>query len=142
MARSLKPKPKAGGRWTIARYRAFIKSLLRAGTMRWAPKYDALKAAYVKRGVNPKTGRMSKLHKCNSCCKLFPMNAVRVDHILPVVDPAVGFVSWDSYIERMFCEVENLQVLCNPCHDFKTKSESKKSRKAVHFKPVRFRTRS
>lgn len=141
MAKQRVAKPKAGGRWSVARFRAFIKSLLRAGTMRWAPKYDALKAAFVKRGVNPKTGKLAKLHKCNHCSKLFPMNAVKVDHIKPVVDPNVGFVSWDMYIDRMFCEVENLQVLCDPCHDFKTKTESKKQHHLPTTKAVRIRTR-
>jgi len=46
-----------------------------------------------------------------------------VDHIKPVVDPAVGFTTWDDYIERMFCEADNLQVLCKACHDAKSEEE-------------------
>jgi hypothetical protein len=39
------------------------------------------------------------------------------------VDPKKGFVGWDVYIDRMFCEIENLQVLCKPCHKIKTDQE-------------------
>jgi hypothetical protein len=46
-----------------------------------------------------------------------------VDHIDPVIDPAVGFVSWDTVIERLFCEVEGFQVLCWACHHAKTNEE-------------------
>ena len=46
-----------------------------------------------------------------------------VDHIDPIVDPAVGFVSFDSWIERCFVEVEVYQVLCLPCHTVKSNEE-------------------
>ena len=48
---------------------------------------------------------------------------VHVDHIEPIVDPSVGFVSYDVLIERMFCEAPNLQVLCSECHTIKTDNE-------------------
>ena len=47
-----------------------------------------------------------------------------VDHINPIIDPAVGFISWDSFIEGLFCEAENLQALCKDCHKIKTKEET------------------
>jgi 5-methylcytosine-specific restriction endonuclease McrA len=46
-----------------------------------------------------------------------------VDHIVPIVDPAVGFVSWDSVIDRMFCDSSNLQLLCRACHKIKSQEE-------------------
>ena len=60
---------------------------------------------------------------CNSCKKEFPSKEVNVDHILPVVDPITGFVDWNTFIERLFCKEENLQVLCSKCHTEKTKQE-------------------
>jgi len=50
---------------------------------------------------------------------------VAVDHIKPIVDPKLGFVSWDDIIRRMFVEEEGLQVLCKECHDKKTADERK-----------------
>jgi hypothetical protein len=46
-----------------------------------------------------------------------------VDHINPIVDPIEGFITWDEYIDRMFCEKDNLQLLCGECHDKKTLAE-------------------
>jgi len=48
---------------------------------------------------------------------------VAVDHIDPIVDPAVGFASFDEWIDRCFVEVEGYQVLCKPCHTLKTNVE-------------------
>lgn len=48
---------------------------------------------------------------------------VAVDHIAPVVDPKTGFVSWDAFIERLFSERENFQVLCKECHKKKSSDE-------------------
>lgn len=49
-------------------------------------------------------------------------NAV-VDHIDPIIDPRVGWVSYESLIERMFVEEDKLQVLCHECHTRKTNEE-------------------
>ena len=46
-----------------------------------------------------------------------------VDHIDPIIDPEVGFTTWDETIERMFCEEDGLQVLCYKCHEIKTNQE-------------------
>jgi 5-methylcytosine-specific restriction endonuclease McrA len=31
-----------------------------------------------------------------------------------------------AFVKNLFCEEDNLQVLCKPCHDVKTKEERKK----------------
>jgi len=49
---------------------------------------------------------------------------IAVDHIKPIVDPDVGWVSWDETIEGMFCEKENLQVLCLAHHKEKCAEET------------------
>ena len=33
-----------------------------------------------------------------------------------------------GFVERLFCEVDNLQVLCESCHDAKTKAERNESK--------------
>jgi len=112
-----KDRPHNGGQWTAARYRSFIVGLLRQGHLRWGPKYTALKRAYVGPGINPETGRRCKLHRCEMCMATFPLNAMRVDHINPVVDPVRGFQGWDEYISRMFQESDGYRAICSPCHD-------------------------
>lgn len=112
-----------GGKWSVARYRTFIVSALRAASRRWPPKYETLQEAYVGQFVNPKTKRVSKHYKCAACTEVYPGKEVNVDHIFPVIDPKTGFTSWDDFISRLFCEKENLQVLCTECHNLKTKKE-------------------
>ncbi len=68
-------------------------------------------------------------YKCAKCKKHFVAADVQVDHVLPVVDPKVGFVSWDLFIDRIFCEIENLQVMCKPCHKVKTEEEKLERKK-------------
>lgn len=115
------------GEWTEGRYRSFITSTLRGGMRRWPPKWKALKDAELGRKTNKKTGKLAMHYKCASCHNEYTSKDVQVDHIEPVVNPATGFVSWDVYISRMFCEKHNLQVLCTTCHKVKTKEEKNDS---------------
>ena len=124
-------KNRNGGEWTDARFRSFVTSALRAASRRWPVKYKALKAAFAGRQVNAKTGKLAMHYKCAKCKKLFVAADVQVDHVQPVVDPKKGFVGWDVYIDRMFCEIENLQVLCKPCHKIKTDQEKLERKKKV-----------
>lgn len=124
MARPSGPKNRCGGRWTEARFNSFIKSGLRGLTRRWGPISDCLKSARLRRGI----------YKCAGCKEEVPAsipnpngrgrikNAV-VDHINPIIDPKVGFTTWDECIERMFCEEDKLQVLCHKCHTEKSLEE-------------------
>ena len=122
-------KKRNGGEWTEARFKSFVTSALRAASRRWPPKYAALRAAFAGRQVNAKTGKLAMHYKCAKCKKLFVAADVQVDHIKPVVDPKKGFVSWDDFINRIFCEIENLQTLCKPCHKVKTDQEKLERKK-------------
>ena len=112
-------KERCGGRWTEARFRGFVTSALRNATRRWPPKYDRIKESFVGVRLNKKTGRKSKHYRCAVCEEAFPQRNVQVDHIVPIGT----CLTWDEYIEKLFCEKENLQVVCKPCHKKKTKEE-------------------
>lgn len=64
-------------------------------------------------------------YQCALCPDLSRAKTTSVDHIEPVVDPAVGFVDWNTYVARLFCKPEGLQVVCEKCHDAKTAVERK-----------------
>jgi len=115
------PRPYAGGTWTASRFRSFVISQLRRG--KWPPKYAAIARAYVGMGTNPKTGRRCKLHKCENCGGVFAKGDMRADHRVPVVDPAVGFVDWNTWIDRCFVEEKFYDVICVDCHKVKTAEE-------------------
>ncbi len=111
-----------GGDWTIARFNSFVKSALRSASQRWPPKYQCLNAAKRGKKINWRTGKLAEHYQCNSCSKEFPLKEVQVDHKNPIV-PVTGFVSWDEVINNMFCEQDNLQVLCKECHNTKSQVE-------------------
>lgn len=116
------------GRWTEGRFHAFVTSVLRAGSRRWQPKYDTLNAAKTEKKINKNTGRLAQHYRCNACKEEYTSKDVQVDHIEPVISPKEGFISWDVFIDALFCEHTNLQVLCKNCHSIKTKEEKKSKR--------------
>lgn len=63
-------------------------------------------------------------YRCAQCEGIFPRKKVQVDHIIPVVDPATGWDGWDSFIDRMFCPVHSLRVLCKECHHGVTQDQN------------------
>ena len=109
------------GQWTVGRFNSFVTSILRSGSRRWGPKYSTLNDAKTEKKINPKSGRLAQHFKCNVCQGEFTAKDVQVDHITPI-----GYdKSWDEFIDGLFCERENLQVLCTDCHKQKTKLEIK-----------------
>lgn len=119
------------GTWTSARFKSFIISQLRAATQRWGPKATCIKNARVRRGV----------YLCEGCNLEGPatlppaegnkrrIKNIVADHIDPIVDPAIGFTSYDDWIERCFVELEGYQALCHKCHTVKTAEEREIAKK-------------
>lgn len=109
---------------TNSRLKSWLISGLRRMTMRYPPRNEALRTAKTEKKINEKTGRMAQHYRCAECLQEFPAKEVQVNHIDPVIGDS-GFIDWDTYIERMFCPVENLNVLCRTCHDVKSAQERK-----------------
>ena len=115
-------KPRCHGTMTESAFWSFIRSALRQKSRFWKPITECkLKARRLYKGVNK---RQKFEYQCNSCKEWFAEKNVNVDHIvgagsLNCADDLPGFVN------RLFCESDNLQVLCSKCHDVKTKLEKK-----------------
>lgn len=118
-------KTRCSGKWTEAKFKSFVRGNLRSASRKWAPIYEVMKEAWISRGV----------YECAECKEHVPptifcddkrrrVKNIFVDHIKPIVDPATGFTTWDDYIEGLFCEKDNLQLLCKTCHDEKTLLET------------------
>ena len=60
---------------------------------------------------------------CSKCLEYVKSTAISVDHIVPVIGVDDGFIDWNTFVNRLFCSEENLQVVCKGCHDAKTASE-------------------
>lgn len=62
-------------------------------------------------------------YRCNACNTYVGSTKVSVDHINPVVSVSEGFIDFNTFIARLFCDASNLQVICDSCHNVKTQSE-------------------
>lgn len=132
--RQVKDKPFNGGQWTQARMKSFVMSALRRA--KWPVKYRAIGMAYEGKGKNPATGRVCKLHRCQSCSEVYPAGEMQADHIEPVV-PVDGQwgkttswlgVNWNELLPRLWCELDNYQAICHDCHTVKTQAETEQRR--------------
>lgn len=60
---------------------------------------------------------------CNICKQYRGSTIISVDHIDPVISIEEGFVDWNTFVYRLYCSKDNLQVICDYCHDIKTAKE-------------------
>ena len=122
LRRSNSKKTRNNGQWTEARFNSFVASALRAASRRWPPKWEVLKQSLVGIRLNKATKREGKHYRCQICTGIFPSSQVQVDHIKPIGD----WSDWNKVVNALFCEADNLQAVCKPCHLEKTKKEKAK----------------
>ena len=96
------------------------------GALRLVARYMPQKKATLAMAVHPteKGPRGGALCICNHCGLCFPLKDVQVDHIIPVIPVDREIKDWNEYIDRLFCDSSNLQVLCKPCHLIKSNEEN------------------
>lgn len=99
--------------------KAFAIAVLRRASYRAPARSEALRQARSARNT----------YHCKKCSASFSRREVQIDHKLPVVSTS-GWDSFDGFIDRLFCGVDGLQVLCKPCHKEKTQAENKARREA------------
>lgn len=111
-----KEKTRASATMTEAQFISFVKGHLRRASRWWKPISDTIKDARVAKGV----------YLCNGCKQHVTKsvvidgkrtNNIFCDHVDPIVSVEDGFTSWDNFVENLFCESQNLQVLCKSCHE-------------------------
>ena len=118
--RILKEKPRCNGTMTESAFWSFIRSALRQKSRWWKPISTA--KANARRPYKGPLKRQKYEYQCNHCKKWFPEKHVNVDHIVPAGTLTCA-ADLPGFVERLFCEVEGLQVLCSDCHDIKTQQE-------------------
>lgn len=113
-------KPYNHGTMTEAQFLAWIRSILRSKWLRWIPRGEALKLA---RRPYKGTNKAQKWeYECAMCGGMFGLKEVEVDHIkeagaIPSIE-AVG-----EFCKNLYCEIDNLRILCCPCHSVYTYSQ-------------------
>lgn len=62
-------------------------------------------------------------YQCNVCNQWVGSSYIAVDHIEPVIEVEGGFQDWNTFVDRLFCDKDNLQCICDECHQKKTNKE-------------------
>jgi len=118
-------KTRAGGTMSEAAYWTFIRSALRQKS-RWWPPISQAKQEARRLYVGPNK-RQKYEYQCAHCKGWFIEKLINVDHII-----GAGALNCsadlDGFISRLFCEKNNLQILCTHCHDKKTKDDREKNK--------------
>lgn len=111
--------PKVCGHFTLteAAFFQMIRSTLRRKSMQWKPIQEALKSA--RRANESENNRLKWEYQCESCKNWHPQKNVQVDHITEV-GPLTSFDHLPSFVRNLFCEIDQLRVVCKTCHDKKT----------------------
>lgn len=108
------PRTRAGGEWTEAAFWQFLRSALRQSSRRWPP-ITRLVWHHARRPYVGPDSRRKWEFQCAICQGWHKQTDMHVDHIIP----CGTLKSWDDlagFAERLFCETENLQILCTDCH--------------------------
>lgn len=116
------PRTRAGETMTESQYFSFIRSGLRAKSQRWPPKFQLLKDE--RRAVKGKRHKWE--YQCAHCKQWFQMKEVQIDHIV-ATGSLTSYEDLPRFVATLFCEVDNLQILCKPCHQVKSNEERNKS---------------
>jgi 5-methylcytosine-specific restriction endonuclease McrA len=113
-------KTRNAGTMTESAFWSFIRSALRQKSIWWKPiTQTKMNARRAYKGPNK---RQKFEYQCAHCTKWFPEKKINVDHICPAGSLNCA-QDLPGFVERLFCESDNLQVLCESCHDVKTKEE-------------------
>lgn len=117
------PKPRNAGTMTESAFWSFIRSALRQKSRWWKPILQCKLAA--RRAYKGPNKRQKFEYQCATCKQWFQEKKINVDHIHPAGSLNCA-ADLPGFVERLFCEKDNLQVLCESCHDEKTKIEKLK----------------
>ena len=120
--RTKSPKSRNSKSMTESQFWSFIRSALRQKSRWWKPITECkMKSRRAYKGPNK---RQRFEYQCNECKEWFPEKNINVDHIVPAGSLNCA-ADLPGFVERLFCEIDNLQVLCSECHNVKTKNEKK-----------------
>jgi len=121
------PKPlktRCSGTMTESAYFGWIRSALRAKSLRWLPRAKALELA---RRPYKGANKLQKWeYQCAICKQWGRMKDMVVDHFPKSCGSITCVEDIGKFATTLFCEVDNLRVLDKECHDIHTLAESMK----------------
>lgn len=113
-----------------AKDRNGIKGALRRAFSRSDLRKAVLEASVVKGYTDPTRPRVKTWCRCELCEKLEPKSYMEIDHKQPLIplDKSLEEMLWEEVINRLWCELDNLQSICTQCHTLKSTRENKERR--------------
>ncbi len=117
------PLTRCNGTMTESAYLGWIRSALRSKSLRWEPRNTALQLAR-----SPYSGpnkRQKWQYQCAICKQYFTLKEVVVDHYPEEAGSILSVEDIGPFAERLYCEVDNLRVLCEWDHRIHTLQSSK-----------------
>ena len=115
------PKTRCSGTMTESQFLAWVRSALRSKSLRWLPRTQALQLAR-----RPYIGP-NKLQKyevmCSLCKQWGKIKDHDVDHYPKSAGSILSIDDLGEFINNLYCETNNLRVLCKSCHSIHTLSE-------------------
>ncbi len=111
--------------------RNLIKGAIRRVFSRSELRQSVLEAARIDH-FDPERPRVTKWCRCSECKQPVARYQAEVDHTDPIVpvNKSLEMMTWDEIINRIFCNKNNLRLVCKLCHTVKTKAETKERAKA------------
>lgn len=116
------PKTRNHGTMTEAAFWGWLRSALRKRSMVWKPVKEAKERA--RRVYVGDNTRQKWEYQCAHCKLWHPEKHINVDHIIEAGSLTNGD-DLKSFVERLFCEVDGFQILCETCHHEKTQNNKK-----------------
>lgn len=108
---------------TEAQYLAWIRSALRSKWLKWPPRNAAIAAA---RRTYKGPNKLQKWEvQCAICSGWHKLKEIEVDHYPHDAGSILTFEDIGPFVNRLYCEVDNLRTVCKPCHKAYTLSQSK-----------------
>src|ERR1017187_6080148 len=104
-----------------------IKGALRRVFGRSDLRRSVIEAAIIKGYKDPKRKAVKFWVKCTDCGQMEAKSNMQVDHHEPVIPVNSSFeeMTLDEVVNRMWCDVKNLAIICKPCHIIKSRAETK-----------------
>jgi 5-methylcytosine-specific restriction endonuclease McrA len=113
-------KTRNAGTMTESAFWSFIRSGLRQKSRFWKPITQCKMSN--RRTYKGPLKRQKFEYQCAECSQWFPEKKINVDHIIPAGSLRCAN-DLPGFVERLFCEIDNLQILCSTCHNVKTQNE-------------------
>ncbi len=110
------------------------RNLLKGALRRVFSRSDLRREALDKHNIvyhDPNRPRVTKWSFCGECGCIEPRYLMEVDHVIPIIalHETLDDLSWDTVVDRLWCDLSNLVPKCSSCHRRKTQEENKERRR-------------